>query len=148
GLTLPQLFDQHDALLQLRFPLLELLHLLDDRVEPRRLLLRRGDVGIELGRLVRQRPVAPADEQAGENQDQAAADGQLLRRRAERDRFFLRALALDGEEVDANHRSPALRSARPTATATDGATASGSVTPSLAGSNAILRNGSKVSTAD
>ena len=44
-----------DALLQLRLALLELLHLLDDRVQPRRFLLRGGDVGVELRRLVAER---------------------------------------------------------------------------------------------
>ena len=48
GLPLAQLLDQHDALLQLRLALLELLHLLDHRVQPRRLLLRGGDLGVEL----------------------------------------------------------------------------------------------------
>jgi len=50
-------------------------------------------------------------------------------------------LALGGEEVDANHRSPALRSARPTATAAAGSTFGASCTPNFAGSNAIFENG-------
>ena len=49
GLSLAQLLDQHDALLQLGAALLELLHLHDDRPEPRGLLLRGRDLGIELG---------------------------------------------------------------------------------------------------
>ena len=35
--------------------------------------------------------------------------------------FFFDLLALGGEQVDANHRSPVFRSARPTATAAVGA---------------------------
>ena len=52
GLLLTKLLDESDALLQLRLPLLELLHLRDDRVELRRLALRGDDVGVELRRLL------------------------------------------------------------------------------------------------
>ena len=45
---LAQLLDEHDALLQLRLALLELLHLLDDRVQPRGFLLRGRDLRVEL----------------------------------------------------------------------------------------------------
>jgi hypothetical protein len=52
GLSLPKLLDQDDTLLQLRFALLELLDLLNDRVEARRFVLRGGDLGVELSGLV------------------------------------------------------------------------------------------------
>src|ERR1700682_3107196 len=48
GLSLAELLDEDDALLQLRLTLLELLHLLNDRMEPCRLLLRRRDLLVEL----------------------------------------------------------------------------------------------------
>src|SRR6476659_5717163 len=146
GLPLAQLLDQHDALLQLRLPLHELLDLLDHRVEPRRLLLRGGDFLVEIRRIVVDRPVAPADRQTAEHQDETAADRQLLADRAKRDGLLLRAVALRREQVDANHRSPARRSARPTATAAVGMAVSGSSTPNFCGSKLILRNGSNDST--
>ena len=52
------------------------------------------------------------------------------------------ALALDGEEVDANHRSPTRRSARPTATAAVGATSAADSTWNFFASNATRLNGS------
>src|SRR5436190_3125896 len=146
GLPFAQLLDQHDALLQLRFPLLELLDLLDHRMQPRRLLLRGGDFLVELHRIVVDRPVAPADGQPAEHQYETAADRQLLADGAERDGLLLRAIALRREQVDANHRSPTRRSARPTATAAVGMAVSGSSTPNFCGSKLILRNGSNDST--
>src|SRR5262245_3123684 len=147
GLPLAQLLDQHHALLQLRLPLLELLHLLDHRVEPRRLLLRGGDFLVELRGIVVDRPVAPANRQTAEHQDETAADRQLLADGAERDDgLLLGAIALRREQVDANHRSPTRRSARPTATAAVGMAVSGSSTPNFCGSKLILRNGSNDST--
>src|SRR5262245_3634684 len=148
GLSAAQLLDEDDALLQLRLALLELLYLLDDRVQPRRFLLRRGDIGVDLRRLVRERPVAPADEQARQHENETAADRDLLTDGAERDRLLLGAFALRREKVDADHRSPAFLSARPTATAAVAPTASTSATPSFAGSNATFRNGSNDSTAE
>src|SRR4051812_13434552 len=44
GLPLPELLDELHALLQLRLALFELLHLHDDRMQPRRFLLRFGEV--------------------------------------------------------------------------------------------------------
>src|SRR6185436_18424236 len=117
GLTLAQLLDQHDALLELRLPLLELLDLLNHGMQTRRLLLRGDDRGVDLRGLARDGPVPPADEENGENQDDAAANRHLLPGGAEHDRLLLRRFALRREEVDANHRSPVFRSARPTATA-------------------------------
>src|SRR5206468_5838809 len=105
-----------------------------------------GDVGVEARGIARHAHVAPADECGGEPEDQGAAKRQLLPGR-QRDRLLLGGRPFDGEQVDANHRSPALRSARPTATAAVGRTFSGSVTPNFAGSNAIVRKGSKNSTA-
>src|SRR5262249_20879808 len=138
-LTFPELLDQHDALLQLRLLLFELLHLLDDAVQPRGLCLLLGNLPIEVGRIARERPVAPAADAAREDKNQSAGQGDFLSR-LERRLLFLR-FAFDGEEVDANHRSPAVRSARPTATAVAVVTRSASVTPSFAGSNAIFWNG-------
>ena len=80
GLPLAQLFNQRDALLELRAPRLELLHLLDDALQARGLPLRVGDLLVELLRLVLQRPVPPAHEQRGGHQDEAAPDGDFLRR--------------------------------------------------------------------
>src|SRR5262249_11317761 len=139
GLALPQLLDQHDALLQLRLLLLELLDLLDDAVKPRRLGFGRGDVLVELLRFPGDGQVAPADYEAGEHQHETAREGDFLAR-LER-RLLLLALAFGGKEVDANHRSPALRSASPTATAVDGTTASGLAMPSLPASNVTFWNG-------
>ena len=54
-LALAQLLDEHHALLQLRLPLLELLDLQDDRVQPRGFLLRVRDVDVELLRFAVER---------------------------------------------------------------------------------------------
>src|SRR3990170_3853620 len=123
-LFLPQVFDEHHTLRKLRLALFEVLDFLDDRVQTRGFLLRGGNVPVELYRLAREAPVAPTDEQAGHHQDQAAANGQLLTRLKRQLLLGLRALG--GEKVDANHRSPALLSARPTATAAVGAMLAGS----------------------
>src|SRR6266540_5801959 len=146
SLALAQLFDEHDALLQLRLALLELLHLLDDRMQARRLLLRGGDFLVEIRRIAVHRPVTPAHGESAEHQDETAADGEFLPDRAERDALLLGAVALRGEEVEANHRSPTRRSARPTATAAVGMAVSGSSTPNFCDSKVILRNGSNDST--
>jgi hypothetical protein len=61
-LVLAKLLDERHALLQLRLALLELLNLRDDRMQPRRFGLCRGDVGVEPGRLLPERPITPADE--------------------------------------------------------------------------------------
>ena len=147
GLSLPELLDQHDALLQLRLALLELLYLLNDRVQPYGFLLRGGNLGIDPGGIAREARVAPADEHAGQHEDQAAANRQLLTD-GQCGGPFLRGRAFDGEQVDANHRSPTRRSASPTATAAVAMMFSGSVTPNFAGSNDTVRNGSNDTTAD
>src|SRR5262249_37054266 len=99
----------------LRLPLLVLLNLHDDAVQPYGFLLRGRNIGVDACRFAREGPVAPSDDDDGENEDGAAGDDELLTE--QRRRLGLGFLALDGEQVDANHRSPALLSARPTATA-------------------------------
>src|SRR5262249_6232322 len=107
---------------------------------------RRGDLGVEARRLLRQRPVPPTDEQHGGDDDQAAADGELLPDRY-RERLLLDLRRPRGaEEVDPDHRSPAFLSARPTATAAAGATPDTSEIPIFAPSQAIFRKGSNTST--
>src|SRR5205814_6263747 len=93
-----------------------------------------------------QRPVAPADEKRCQDQNRAAGDGQLVSGERDSAAGFLRGLAFGREQVDADHRSPAFRSARPTATAAVGMTLSGSVIPSFAGSNVTLWKGLNAST--
>ena len=78
------------------------------------------------------------NESAGERERLGAQDGGLLP--GERPALLL-GLALDGEEVDANHRSPTRRNARPTATAAVAATSSGAETPNFAASKAMRLNG-------
>src|SRR6185295_16004821 len=143
-LAFPQLLDEDDALLELGLSLLELLNLKNDRVEPRRFLLRVGDIHVELLRLVVEREVPPADRHHGEYEHRRTGDRDFLTG-LERG-LLLGAFALDGKEVDANHRSPALLSASPTATAAVGMTPSTSITPSLSASNITVLNGSSSST--
>ena len=50
GLALAQLLDQHDALLQLRLALLELLDLLDHRVQPRASPAARAAISVSSSR--------------------------------------------------------------------------------------------------
>ena len=61
-------------------------------------------------------------------------------------RFFLTRFALDGEEVDANHRSPARLSARPTATAAVGAIVVALIGRASWRRTSTFRNGSNSST--
>src|SRR5262249_30305272 len=138
--------DEAHALLQLRAPLLELLDLLNHAVQARGFLLRRGDLEVDLRRFLRQRPVAPANQSGGEDEDQAARDRHLLAGQVDAEALLWSRSALLREKVDANHRSPTLLNARPTATADEASTDSGSLTPNFAGSNAIFLNGSKTST--
>src|ERR1700733_8927848 len=109
------------------------------------LLLGARDVHVDLRRLPLQHPVAPPDEQRGHDENRAAADRHHLAG-MERDRGALAGLSLDGEQVDPDHRSPALLSARPTATAAVVTTLGASVTPSFRGSKPIVLNGSNAST--
>src|SRR5262249_54306068 len=109
-----------------------------------KLPLGRGDLGVEALRLPFERPVAPSDEERRQDDNQAAADGQLLADVERRLGFC--TLPFPAEEIDADHRSPARRSARPTATTAVGARRSESPTPRAPASNAILRNGSNGST--
>ncbi len=72
-----------------------------------------GNVPIELRRLLAERQEPPADAEDRGNEDEARANRDAVRRRDEDPGRFLRSRALDGEQVDANHRSPARRSAKP-----------------------------------
>src|SRR5207248_6858106 len=92
--------------------------------------------------------IPPPDVHDGRAEQQPAGERHLLRgpEREAAARSLLRALALDRQQVDANHRSPAFRSARPTATATVGTRLSAPCTPSLSGSKPIFLNGSNAST--
>ena len=144
GLALAKLLDEDDSLLELRLPLFELLDVLNDRVQSCRFLLCLGDVFVELCRLLLDRPIPPADEECGDDQDRSctrsSASGRL-ETTATLDRF-----AFGGKQVDFDHRSPALLSARPTATAAVGTTLATSPTPSLLESKVTFLNGSKAST--
>src|SRR5262249_19611997 len=129
SLALAKLLDEHDALLELCLPLLELLDVLNNCVEACGFLLRFRNRLVELRRFLLERPVAPPDEEHSDNQDRAAPNRQFLRN-MKRERAFDR-LAFDRKQVDANHRSPAFLSAKPTATAAVGTTLSTLSTPSL-----------------
>src|SRR5262249_54064572 len=137
-----------DALLQLPLAGFELLDLGQHRSELTRLHLGSRDVGVELRRLLAKRPEPPEQAEDGGQEDHGGADGHALRR-GNRDArgllLLLRALALDGKQVDPNHRSPARLNARPTATAAVGAISAG-LTLNFFASNAIRLNGSNVST--
>src|SRR5262249_25680918 len=126
GYALPaaQLFDQGDALLQRRALLLELVDFPNDRLEPPLLLMRTRDVGIDLRRPLLQPPVPVADAARGEHEDETAGERQPLGN-VKRERLLL-DLTLAAKKVDANHRSPTFRSARPTATAAVDALSAGS----------------------
>src|SRR5437660_1075569 len=144
GLALPQLLDQGDALLQFGALIFELAHLLNHALQPRGFALRVGDLLVEIGRLVLQRPVPPADEQRRGDEDQAAADGDLLADL--KLGFSLGAIAIDGKQVDFDQRSPARLNARPTATAAVGTIASRCSPEYFLGSSVTFRNGSNIST--
>ena len=120
GLAAAQLFDEADALLQPLAARLEVAHLVDHLDQALLLAALRFDVALDLGGVLAQRPVAPEDERGGEQEDQAAAEGDLLRR-LEAERRPLGLAPFRRKKVDADHRSPPLRSARPTATAHTGA---------------------------
>src|SRR5204862_203452 len=138
-----QLLDQRHALLQLLLPLLELLHFRQNRIDPRDVLLRGGDLLIDLRRLLTRRPVPPAD--PGYRQGQGEAAGHRhLRARIEGE-CLARLRPFDAEKVDADHRSVTRRSARPTATAAVADTSAGSP-PSFLTSHSTVRNGSNSST--
>ena len=83
------------------------------------LALGVGDLLVEVGRRALQRPEPPAHDQRRGDENEAAADRDLLPDLELR--FALRALAIDGEEVDFDQRSPARLTASPTATAAVGA---------------------------
>src|SRR6185369_16776292 len=126
-------------------PRLELLHLRQHGAQLLRFDFPLRDVRIETCRRLAQRPEPPADPEEGCQHDEAGRDGQAVRRRYER-AAALRALTVDREEVDANHRSPTRRSARPTATAAVGATSDGESTCSFFTSSPTRLNGSSPST--
>src|SRR5262249_23109303 len=109
-----------------------------------RCFLRLGNFGVDVGCLTAERPIAPADDQDGPDEKRAAQHRHLLGRNRNRE-LLLRALAF-GNEVDANHRSPAFRSANPTATAPVEASCCTSWMPSCCASQAIFLNGSNIST--
>src|SRR4029079_3315500 len=106
-------------------------------------LLRSGDVGGKLRRLAVQRPVAPADHETGQHEKRRAGDRHLLSDR--KGDLLLRGIAC-ADEIDANHRSPAFRSANPTATAPVEASCCASWTPSCCASHAIFLKGLKLRT--
>src|SRR6478752_7354224 len=105
-------------------------------MEPRRLRLRLRQFGVDARGLLRDGPIAPAETERRDDQNEAAGERELLAH-LKRD-FLLDLRALDAEEVDPDHRSPTFLSARPTATAAMGASRSASCTPSASGSNAIF----------
>ena len=79
GLPFAQLLDQRDALLKLRAPRFELLHLLNDALQARGLALRVGDLLIELAptRSAATSTTSPPSSAVATSM-QAAADGDLL----------------------------------------------------------------------
>jgi hypothetical protein len=92
----------------------------DDLLEPLFLATLGLDIALDLRGVLAERPVAPADEGAGEQEDEAAGEGNLLGALQAEGRT-LGLAAFGRQQVDANHRSPALRSASPRATAQTGA---------------------------
>src|SRR3954469_23510486 len=68
-----------------------------------------------------QRPVPPADREHRRHQDEGGRDGDALCRRDAGARLLLAGASIDREQIDADHRSPTRRRARPTATAAVGA---------------------------
>src|SRR5262249_35350076 len=141
-LVFAQLLDQFDALLEQRLLLFEIVNLRDDGLEAGRFLLRTGDVGRQTSGFVTEQPIPPATDEPTGHENRAANSGQLLL--DGECELLLGELAL-GNEVDANHRSPAFRSARPTATAPVDASCCTS-TPSCCASHAIFLKGSNIST--
>src|SRR3954470_17186711 len=91
-----------------------------------------------------ERPEPPADEERRAKQNQTGSDRHALRRRDQR--AALGPFTIDGEEIDADHRSPTRRSARPTATATVGAMSPAASTWNFFESNVTRLNGSRPST--
>ena len=143
ALAAPQLLDERDALLQLRLARLELLHLRQHRAQLLRLGLGPRDVVVEL------EPTCWRSDQNHQPTPSAVAmrisaggDRDALRRAGCRRAASWCRAAIDGEEVDANHRSPTRRSARPTATATVGAMSAADSTLNFFASNATVLNGS------
>ena len=120
-LAATQLLDERDALGELGFARLELLHLRQNRAQLNCLRFGFGDVPIDLRRPLAKREEPPADAEDGRDENQARAERDAVRRGNDNPALLLRSGAFDGKEVDPNHRSPALRSARPTATAAVGA---------------------------
>ena len=84
---------------------------------------------------------------SGRRDEDQAADQRDLLADVEADRAALRLLSLARDEVDANHRSPIRRSARPTATDAVGAASADAATFGLAASKAIVLKGFSRSTA-
>src|SRR4029079_19167970 len=85
-----------------------------------------------------------ADADSGEAEDADAEERRPLTGIHERRRLADLLRPLDAEEIDANHRSPTRRSARPTATAAVDVSSAGS--PSFFASHVTVRNGSNSST--
>src|SRR5690606_10804837 len=123
---------------------LELRDLREDLREACFFAARGGDGGVELRLGLPQRPEAPSDEQRRDQQQGGAGERHLVTE-LEGPAGCLGRAALTGDQVDADHRSPPRRNARPTATAASGATVSGA-TPRRAASKSIWRNGSNGST--
>ena len=96
-------------------------HLLQDFRKTRLFTLRRLDVETELCFLLVQRPVAPSHEQDAVRTSTTLPAIVTFWPICSDEPAGLDRAALAGDEVDANHRSPAFRSARPSATAASGA---------------------------
>ena len=112
----PELLDERDALLQLRLARLELLHLREDGPRAAALLISAArDLLVEPDPRLRSdqnhQPTRDDGRRAG------SARAPIVTRCAAvtppRARLLASRAALDRQEVDANHRSPTRRSARP-----------------------------------
>jgi hypothetical protein len=78
SLSFAKLLDKGNALLELRFALLELLHLENDGVQAGRFLLRSSNLLVQVPGFFVERPVPPAHKGAGKDENSAASDGHPL----------------------------------------------------------------------
>src|SRR6266436_366174 len=120
-----QLLDEGHLALEQGLLLLDRDHLDLDRLEVALPLLVGPDRGVELPELGRlQPPQGGAEEESAareQREQEVRLEGPRSRGDAGRGFLLLFRRALRRQKVDANHRSPTLRTARPTAIAADGA---------------------------
>ena len=123
-LTAAQFLDQADALLQPLAARLEVAHLGDHLGEPLFLAALRPRCRARPGRRPGRAPSSASRRTAPASSRIRLPPRAIFCAGLQPERRRLGLAPLAGEEVDANHRSPPLRSARPTATAHTGAKSS------------------------